>query len=154
MAGTAIASIIQAPTILSLEGETLQIQENTLIGTKSPPTSVYRAWVARYYDLAEIDSLNRVLAYKGVNMDGETMLWKLARCESGHNPAVKVLDTNNKISYYLFQIQEETFKLYGGEDIENLKQHFEVAIKIMLSGKGHTPSGWMNCWRIENLPII
>ena len=51
-------------------------------------------------------------------------LAKLAFCESSLKPNIKVLDTNNRFSYGLFQFQKTTFTAYGqkykviGTDVE------------------------------------
>ena len=146
----------KAPTISPI-GETLQIQDNTLIGFKIPPTSVERGWLAQYVDLAMIDANNRVLAYKGVNTALETILYKLANQENGLRNTCK-LDVNEKLSCGLFHFQQQTYEYecnaYDfGEDMDKPTQ-VKCAIKMIMEGKGHTYGGWYNSWNKLNLPII
>jgi hypothetical protein len=145
----------QAPTIQSLEGETLQILDGTTIaGSKSPPISVERAWVAQYTNLEKIDKNNRVLANKGVNMDLAEILYRLAKCENGLRPSGGIIDTNGLESNGLYMFQEKTFYRFGDGNWKDPKDQTKVAIEMIMLGIGETSGGWLNCWRIESLPII
>lgn len=144
----------KAPTILSLDGETLQIAGNTVLGFKSPPVSVERAWVARYIDLAEIDRNNEVLASKGHNIDLATILYRLAYRENWLRNTC-VVDVNGLLSCGPFQFQLQTFKNRCiGSNIMDVTQQIECAIDMIMNGEGHTFGGWYNSWRALQLPII
>lgn len=150
-----MSSNARAPTTDSLEGENLQVLDgNTIKGTNSPPISVERAWIVQYIDLGEIDNLNRVLAYKEVNLRMEEILYQLTTCESGRNPDIFVVDTNGEISKGLYQFQEKTFYHFGDGSWKDPSDQTKVAIKMIMQGVGHTFGGWYNCWKNMNLPII
>lgn len=96
----------------------------------------------------------------------DAILNKLAACESGNRPYVRVLDSNNEYSYGILQFQEETWKSqiahFGfvpyAEPAERMNfiydkdLQFRVA-KAMLMENWNARLNWKNCWRIKNLPL-
>ena len=79
------------------------------------------------------------------------LAWQLAMCESSQTPDLKILDTNDKYSYGMFQIQMETWE-WGCErfrlnctdiqDYEQGRELFKAFYKV-----GEADKHWVNCWR-------
>lgn len=71
----------------------------------------------------------------------------LATCESGNNPTIKILDTNNFYSYGYVQFQMATWLANGGvkADIYNKDAQKKVAMKMLDAGGTHN---WYNCNKI------
>lgn len=147
-----------APQNQSLNGEAMHVTGgNTIVGLKTPPTSVERGWVAQYINLEEIDRHNRVLAFNGVNMDLAMILYELAKQENSLRNTC-IVDVNGEDSCGLFHFQQITYevecKSYDfGENMDKPNQ-VKCALKMIMEGKGHTTGGWYNSWKKLNLPII
>ena len=68
----------------------------------------------------------------------------IAWCEShlSSNPNLRVLDTNGRYSYGIFQFQKQTFFGHGGRNIKSPEDQMVTAAKMM---KDEGWNHWKNC---------
>ena len=101
-----------------------------------------------------LNDMHRVMVISGVDFEEKRLndlAWTLAFCESSQIPDLKILDTNDKYSYGMFQIQMETWE-WGCErfrlnctdiqDYEQGRELFKAFYKV-----GEAKDHWVNCYR-------
>ena len=96
------------------------------------------------------------IVYEVLESIGETdlyyILYKLGNCESGFD---ETKCGDHGVSCGWFQFKKDTFYHFCPElKWENSEHQVICAVRLIKLGLGHQPSGWYNCWRIENLPIL